>query len=154
VVWAAHWRERAWAVEGAGGLGYLLAQRLVVAGERVLDIQPKLGARVRLLEAGNGSKSDPNDARPVAIAALRSKTAAEVAAAGHAAVRKVWSKRHRDLARARNQVVCRLHAVLCGLVPRGAWQGNHRRPGFGPPAAHQAIWRRGPGPARPRRRVR
>jgi len=119
VAWAAGWPERTWAVEGAGGLGYLLAQQLVAAGERVLDVQPKLGARVRLLEAGNVSKSDPNDARSVAIAAMRSKTAAEVAAADHAAVLKVWSKRHRDLARARNQVVCRLHAVLCDLVPGG-----------------------------------
>jgi hypothetical protein len=31
---------------GAGGLGHLLAQQLVVAGERVLDVQPKLAARV------------------------------------------------------------------------------------------------------------
>src|SRR5207249_4555120 len=28
-------------------------------------------------------------------------------------------KRHRDLGRARNQVACRLHAVLCDLVPGG-----------------------------------
>ena len=35
------------------------------------------------------------------------------------AVLKVWSKRHRDLARLRNQVACRLHAVLCDLVPGG-----------------------------------
>ena len=47
--WAAGWPERAWAVEGAGGLGHLLAQQLVAAGERVLDVQPKLAARVRLL---------------------------------------------------------------------------------------------------------
>ena len=33
---------------------------------------------------------------------------------------KVWSKRHRDLSRSRNQVVCRLHAVLCDLIPGGA----------------------------------
>ncbi len=32
---------------------------------------------------------------------------------------KVWSKRHRDLSRSRNQVVCRLHAVLCDLIPGG-----------------------------------
>jgi transposase len=32
---------------------------------------------------------------------------------------KVWAKRHRDLSRARNQVVCRLHAVLCLLIPGG-----------------------------------
>ena len=37
----------------------------------------------------------------------------------HTAVLKVWSKRHRDLGRLRNQVACRLHAVLCELVPGG-----------------------------------
>ncbi|MHB8247239.1 MAG: hypothetical protein ACYDGN_18235 [Acidimicrobiales bacterium] len=36
-----------WAVEGAGDLGYLLAQQLVAAAERVVDVQPKLAARVR-----------------------------------------------------------------------------------------------------------
>ena len=70
--WAAPWPERTWAVEGASGLGHLLAQQLIAAGERVLDVQPKLGARVRLLAAGGTNKNDPNDARSVAIAALRS----------------------------------------------------------------------------------
>ena len=37
----------------------------------------------------------------------------------HAAVLKVWPKRYRDLGRTRTQVVCRLHAVLCELVPGG-----------------------------------
>jgi transposase len=37
----------------------------------------------------------------------------------HAAVLKVWSKRQRDLSSGRTQVVCRLHAVLCELVPGG-----------------------------------
>ena len=120
VAWARAWPERTWAVEGAGGLGHLLAQQLVAAGERVLDMQPKLAARVRLLEAGNSNKNDPNDALSVAIAALRSRTRREVTADDHAAVLKVWSKRHRDLARARNQVACRLHAVLCDLIPGGA----------------------------------
>lgn len=49
LAWAAAWPERTWAVEGAGGLGHLLAQQLLSPGERVLDVQPKLGARVRLL---------------------------------------------------------------------------------------------------------
>jgi transposase len=119
VTWAAAWPERTWAVEGAAGLGHLLAQQLVAAGERVLDVPPKLAARVRLLEAGDTNKNDPNDALSVAVAALRSKARREVAAEDHAAVLKVWAKRHRDLARARNQVTCRLHAVLCELVPGG-----------------------------------
>ena len=119
VAWAQAWPERTWAVEGARGLGRLLAQQLVAAGERVLDVQPKLAARVRLLEAGDTNKTDPNDARSVAVAALRSKGRQEVTADGHAVVLKVWAKRHRDLSRTRNQVVCRLHAVLCELIPGG-----------------------------------
>jgi len=34
-------------------------------------------------------------------------------------VLKVWSKRHRDLGRTRTQIACRLHAVLCELIPGG-----------------------------------
>jgi hypothetical protein len=52
LAWAAAWPERTWAAGGAGGLGHLLAQQLLSAGERVLDIQPRLGARVRLLAPG------------------------------------------------------------------------------------------------------
>ena len=119
VAWAQAWPERTWAVEGARGLGNLLAQQLVAAGERVLDVQPKLAARVRLLHSGNTGKSDPNDALSVAVAALRSATRREVIADDHARVLKVWAKRHRDLSRARNQAVCRLRAVLCELIPGG-----------------------------------
>ena len=119
LAWAAGWPERAWAVEGAAGLGHLLAQQLVAAGEQVLDVPPKLAARVRLLQAGDTNKNDPNDARSVAVAAPRSTARRPVLAEDHAAVLKVWAKRHRDLARARNQAACRLHAVLCDLVPGG-----------------------------------
>ena len=31
----------------------------------------------------------------------------------------MWSRQHRDLGRAKNQAACRLHAVLCELVPGG-----------------------------------
>jgi transposase len=117
--WAQAWPQRTWAVEGAGGTGHLLAQQLVSAGERVLDVQPKLGARVRLLAAGDVNKNDPNDARSVAVAALRSAGVREVRADDHASVLKIWSKRYRDLGRTRTQVVCRLHAVLGELIPGG-----------------------------------
>jgi hypothetical protein len=62
-------------------MGHLLAQQLVAAGEQVLDVQPELGARVRLLAAGDANKNDPNDARPVAVAALRSP-----GTAGHSSI--------------------------------------------------------------------
>jgi transposase len=119
VAWAQSWPERAWAVEGAAGLGRLLAQQLVAAGEQVVDVPAKLAARVRLLEAGDTNKNDPNDALSVAVAALRSKAWRPVVAEDHAVVLKVWAKRHRDLSRAGNQAACRLHAVLCDLVPGG-----------------------------------
>ena len=32
LAWSASWPHRAWAVEGAGGLGHLLAQQLVAGG--------------------------------------------------------------------------------------------------------------------------
>jgi transposase len=117
--WAQAWPERTWAVEGAGGIGHLLAQQLLAAGERVLDVPPKLAARVRLLATGDVNKNDPNDARSVAVAALRSAQVREAWRDDHAAVLKVWSKRYRDLGRARTQVACRLHQVLCELVPGG-----------------------------------
>jgi transposase len=45
----------------------------------------------------------------------------------HAAVMKVWAKRQRELSGARTQVVCRLHAVLCDLIPGGV-KGQLRAP--------------------------
>jgi transposase len=53
------------------------------------------------------------------VAALRSPGAREARPDDHAAVLKVWSKRRRDLGSSRTQVACRLHAVLCELVPGG-----------------------------------
>ena len=119
VEWAADWPERTWAVEGAGGLGHLLAQQLVAAGELVIEVQPKLGARVRLLSTGTSNKNDPNDARSVAVAALRSPACQRVTADDHALVLRVWSRRHRQLSRLRSQAACRLHAALCEIAPGG-----------------------------------
>jgi transposase len=106
-------------VEGAGGVGHLPDWQLLSAGERVLDVPPRLAARVRLLAAGDISKNDPDDARSVAVAALRRAGVREVRRDDHAAVLKAWSKRYRDLGRARTQVACRLHQVLCELIPGG-----------------------------------
>jgi transposase len=68
--WAQAWPDRTWAVEGAGGLGQLLAQQLLAGGERVVDVQPKLAARVRLLNTSAVNKNDPNDALSVAVAGM------------------------------------------------------------------------------------
>jgi transposase len=56
-------------------------------------------SRVRLLQAGDTNKNDPNDALSVAVAALRSTVCREVIADDYRAVLKVRAERHRDLAR-------------------------------------------------------
>jgi transposase len=85
------WPDRTWAIEGARGLGRLLAQQLIGTGEQVVDVQPKLAARVRLLNTGQVNKNDPNDARSVAVAALRTHSARAVAAEGDTAVTTTWA---------------------------------------------------------------
>jgi hypothetical protein len=45
--YAKTWPERVWAVEGSKGAGRPLAQRLLEAGEHVVDVPARLAARVR-----------------------------------------------------------------------------------------------------------
>ena len=45
--WATGYPTRTWAIEGAEGLGFLLAQQLVSVGERVVDVPATLAARTR-----------------------------------------------------------------------------------------------------------
>ena len=117
--WAAPFTDRMWAIEGAGGWGYLLAQQLIAAGETVVDVPATLAARVRVLGSGKSNKNDPNDARSVAIAALRAPKLTAVRAADHAEVLAVLARRHKQLASARTRVACRLHAVLADLIEGG-----------------------------------
>ena len=60
-------------------------------------------------------------------------------------VMRVWARRYHDLGRLRTQAVCRLHAVLCELVPGGATQAAADQPGDrGSSTASSPIplWRR------------
>jgi hypothetical protein len=54
-------------VENAGGLGRYLAGRLAGSGESVVDVPPRLSARVRVLSTGNARKSDELDALATAL---------------------------------------------------------------------------------------
>jgi transposase len=85
----------------------------------VLDVAPKLAARVRLLDSGQINKNDPNDARSVAVAALRAHALPELTVEDQTMVMRVWARRYHDLGRLHTQLLCRLHAVLCELVPGG-----------------------------------
>jgi len=110
---------RTWAVESASGLGALLAQQLVAAGEHVVDVPPTLSARVRLLDAGRTDKTDPHDARAAAIVALRHAGLTPVRPVDHAAVLRLLADRHHDLTAARTQTIWRFHALVCHLEPGG-----------------------------------
>jgi transposase len=119
LAWADGVTPRRWAVECASGMGYLLAQQLVTAGETVLDVPATLASRVRVLGTGQSTKTDPNDARSVAIAALHAPALAVVRQADHVMVCRLLAKRHTDVARWRTKQCCRLHALVAELVPGG-----------------------------------
>jgi transposase len=117
--WADGHEARTWAVESAGGMGYLLSQQLVAAGETVLNVPATLASRVRVLASGQSTKTDPNDAHSVAVAAIRAPSLAMVRPADHTTVCRLLAKHHNDLARWRNKLCCRLHALVGELVPGG-----------------------------------
>jgi transposase len=117
--WAEPFEKRTWAIESAGGLGYLLAQQLVARGEDVLDVPPTLASRVRVLATKRSNKNDPNDALSVALAALRTPRLRVVEPANHAEMLRLLSKRNSDIVSHRIRVVCRLHALFQELAPGG-----------------------------------
>jgi transposase len=114
------WPVRRWAVEGAGGVGSWLAQRLVADGETVLDVPAKLSVRARIFDTGHGRKNDPADARTVAVAALHAKSLRPVQPADETLALRLLSDRRSDLVRTRTQTVNRLHDLLTDLIPGGA----------------------------------
>jgi transposase len=119
VSWAAPFEKRTWAIESASGLGYLLAQQLVAAGETVVDVPATLVSRARLLSTGRSNKNDPNDALSVAVAALRSPDLRHVAAVGHSEVLRLLAKRNIDIGNQRSRVVSRMHSLLVELAGGG-----------------------------------
>jgi transposase len=114
--WASGFAPRLWAVGGATGTGALLAQQLVAAGERVVDVPPTLAARVRLLDNNHSDKTEGHDARAAAIVALRNSRLRPVGLKDHHAVLRLLAKRHHDLVAARTRAVCWLHTTVCFLV--------------------------------------
>jgi transposase len=117
--WAEPFEKRTWAIESAGGLGYLLAQQLVARGQDVLDVPATLASRVRTLATNRSNKNDPNDAHSIAIAALRAPMLRSVERADHGEVLRLLAKRNMDIGSHRTRVICRLHALLAELAPGG-----------------------------------
>ena len=106
-------------MENAGGLGRHLAARLAAAGEAVVDVPPKLSARVRVLSTGNARKNDGLDALATAMAASRNERLAEVDAEAASEAMRLLSERREDLVAERTRALNRLHALLRDLLPGG-----------------------------------
>ena len=117
--WSKRFLERRWAVDNAGGLGRHLAQRLAAAGESVVDVPPKLSARVRVLSTGNSRKNDGLDALATALAAWRNERLAAVDPEDSSEALRLLSERREDLVAERTRALNRLHGLLRDLVPGG-----------------------------------
>jgi len=119
LVFAHQFESRLWAVEGANGIGSSVAQRLVAAGEPVVDVPAKLAARVRVFSSGHGRKTDDTDARSVALAAISSERPTPVKPDGVTVGLRLLADRRNDLVSLRTQAVCRLHRLLRELIAGG-----------------------------------
>ncbi len=115
--YAKAWPDRVWAVEGANGVGRPLAQRLLEAGEQVVDVPAKLAARVRLFDTGHNRKTDARDAHSIAIVAVRTKTLRVLQVDGELEALRMLTDRREALTRRRVQTVDRLQALLAELLP-------------------------------------
>jgi transposase len=114
------WPERIWAVEGCQGIGRHLANRLLADGEQVVDVPPKLSARMRVFATGQGRKTDATDAHSVALAATRMGRLRPVADDVQLAVLRILADRRRSLGEDHTRMVCQLHHLLLELIPGGA----------------------------------
>jgi transposase len=145
--WAKRFPERRWAVENAGGLGRHLAQRLAAAGESVVDVPPKLSARVRVLSTGNARKNDGLDALATALAAWRNERLPTVDPEAGSEVLRLLSERREDLVAERTRAFNRLHGLLRDLVPGRRGTGDTLDPPSRPhPARHTTPRLLGPPP--------
>jgi transposase len=125
--WAKRFGQRRWAIEGASGIGRPLAQKLAASGEEVVDVPPKLSAKVRVLSTGNARKNDRLDATFTALAALRDEQLARVhpedGLEGRVEILRLLTERRDDLVAERTRTLNRLHVLLRDLLSNGVAKG-------------------------------
>jgi transposase len=83
-------------------------------------VPAKLSARARVFATGQGRKTDPVDARSVAVVALRTTGLRQVVVDDTTVALRLLVDRRDQLGRTRTEVVSRLHHLLLELVPGGA----------------------------------
>ena len=126
----------------ANGAGRPLAQRLLEAGEHVVDVPAKLAARVRLFDTGHNRKTDAHDAHSIAVVAVRTQGLRVLPVDGELEALRMLADRREALTRRRVQTVNRLQGCWPNCFPgrrkkditTGAGQGDA---GLRPPARHR-----------------
>ncbi len=109
--------QRTWAIEGCTGIGKHIADRLLADGEQVVDVPPKLSARVRVFATGQGRKTDATDAHSVALVGTRMSGLRPVVADEQLAVLRLLVDRRRSLGDDHTRMISQL---LLELIPGGA----------------------------------
>jgi transposase len=108
-----------------------LAQRLLEAGEQVVDVPAKLAARVRLFYTGHNRKTDARDAHSVAMVAVRTEGLRVLQVDGELEALRLLADRREALTRRRVQTVDRLKALWADLLFGASRTRHHHRPGQG-----------------------
>lgn len=114
--WAARWPERTFALEDCRHLSRRLERDLLIAGERVVRVPPKLMAGARRSSRQPG-KSDPIDALAVARAALREPDLPVAVLDGPEREMRLLVDHRDDLVVQRTQIENRLRWHLHELMP-------------------------------------
>jgi transposase len=128
-------------MENARGLGRHLAGRLAATGEAVVDVPPKLSARVRVLSsfAGNARKNDGLDALATALAASSNERLAAMDPEAEKEVLSLLSERREDLVAERTRALkAACTGSLAGSPPRRGGPEALCREGRANPARHEA----------------
>ena len=118
--YAKQWPDRLWAVEGCNGIGRHVASRLVMAGETVVDVPPKLSARLRMFDTRQGRKTDPDDAHEIAMVAVRMNGLRSVVNDERQALLRILADRRRALGEDHTRMISQAHQLLLELIPGGA----------------------------------
>jgi transposase len=116
VAWARRWPQRRWALENCRQLSRGLERDLLAAGERVLQVSPKLMGKARRSSREPG-KSDPIDALAVARAALREPNLPVAQLEGKSRELKLLVDHREDLVGERTRIQNRLLWHLHELEP-------------------------------------
>ena len=127
--YVSQFEHRVWAIEGCAGIGRHVAVRLLAAGERVVDVPPKLSAKVRVFATGQGRKTDATDAHSIALVGVRMAGLRPVVADADLTVLRLLADRRRQIGEEHTRKVSQLHALLLELLPGWGEEEPVRRPG-------------------------